>query len=237
MIHILNRPTYISLAVTAILLAGVGVTSAFSLSSPNYRIDDGTINSFGGAGAGTNYGLTASGGEAFIGPGSSTNYKINQGFIASLEQSIALSLNSLSVAIPQVTPGASQTATSQVAVTTDAAGYLLSARQDRDLTLDGSATTIPAVSGSVLTPELWSEGATAGFGFSLISGSGLNAKWGSNPNYKYAAFPTSATTVHEKSNYQNTADTTTVQYRLGVAATQAPGTYRNSVTYTATVKP
>ncbi len=232
-----RRHVYVSLATFALVLAGVGVASAFSLSSPNYRLDDGTLNSFGGPGSSPNYGLTASGGEAFIGPGSSTNYKINQGYVASLEQSIALSLDSLNVTIPQVTPGTSQTATSQVAVTTDAAGYLLGARQDRLLTHDNGSTTIPNVSGTVFTPALWTEGTTVGFGFTLLSGSGLDAKWGSNPNYKYAFFPTDATTVHDKPNYQNTADTTTVQYRLGVSNTQLPGRYRNSVTYTATVKP
>lgn len=225
------------LAVSTAVVGGSAVAQAFSMSSTNYKVDNGTVNNFGGDTNSPNYQLTASGGEPFIGAGSSTNYKFNAGYVASLEHSITLTLDALAVTIPAVSAGASQTATTTVSVTTDAAGYLLSARQDGDLRQLATGGTIPGVSGTIATPALWTEGTTKGFGFTVSAGTGVDAKWGTNPNYKYAAFPTADTTVHNKPNYQNSNDATTIQYRLDITGTQAPGTYRNYVTYNATVKP
>lgn len=228
-----------TLAVLAVLLGTTTVASAFSMSSTNYKVDDGALNSFGGTGSSTNYMLTDSGGEAFIGPGSSTNYKFNAGYVASLDHSISLSLNSLTVTIPAVTAGTSKNVTSTVSVGTDAAGYLLAVRQDGDLTKVGASTTIPAISATIASPALWTEGTTKGLGFTLTSGTSLEGKWGTNPNYDYAAFPTDTdTTIHDKPGYLNaqTLDPTVIQYRLDVSSTQLPGSYQNHVTYSATVK-
>lgn len=233
-----KRTILISFSAFAVAIsAGAAIIEAFSASSTNYKLDDAGITSFGGAASSANYQLTDSGGEAFIGPGSSTTYKFNAGFVAQLEHTISLTLNSLVVTVPQIQPGTSQSATSQVTVFTDAAGYLLSTYQDKDLTHTDGTTTIAAISGTIGTPALWTEGTTKGLGFSLTGGTSLDAKWGTNPNYKYAAFPTVATTVHDKPLYQNTNDVTTVQYRIDVDATQKPGTYTNNITYSATVKP
>lgn len=226
------------IAILVLTIGSAAGAQAFSMSSTNYKVDDGTLNSFGGAASSTNYGLTSSGGEPFIGAGSSTNYKFNAGYVAQLEHSISLTLDTLAVTIPAVTPGTSQTATSTTTVYTDAAGYLLAVREDKDLTHTDGLTTIPAISpGTITTPVLWTEGTTKGFSFTLTAGTGLDPKWGSTPNFKYAAFPADSTTAHDKAGYSNSNNTTTIQYRLDVSATQKPGTYRNNVTYSATVKP
>lgn len=227
---------YAALLLPAVLSGAVGV-SAVGMSSTNYKIDDSAINSFGGAAGSANYSLVDSGGEAFIGAGSSANYKFNAGYVASLEHSITLSLDALAVTIPKVTPGTSQTATSTVSVYTDAAGYLLSARYDRQLRHTDGTTTVANVGSTIAAPGLWTEGTTKGFGFGLTAGTSLDSKWGSNPNYKYAAFTDTATIIHDKPLYVNSFDPTTVQYRLDVPATQLPGAYSNNVTYLATVKP
>jgi hypothetical protein len=219
------------------LLGGAATASAVTMTSPSYRIDDSAINSFGGDASSTNYRLTDSGGEAFIGPGSSETYRFNAGYVASLEHSLTITLNALSVSFTSLVPGTSQTATTNVGVFTDAAGYLLTARQDKPLTHTNGSTTIANIASSIASPALWSEGTTKGFGFSLTSGSSIESKWGSSPNYKYAAFPTSDTTVHDKPLYQNTTDTTVVQYRLDIDPTQLAGTYTDSVTFNATIKP
>ena len=181
------------------------------MSSSTYKLDDAALNSFGGTGNSGNYSLTSSGGEAFIGPGASTTYKFNAGYVAQLDHSITLSLDSLTKTIPAVTPGTSQNASTTVSVFTDAAGYLLSAR--------------------------WSEGSTKGFGFTLTSGTNLESKWGTNPAYKYAAFTTTDTTIHDQPSYVNAYDTTVIQYRLDVNPDQLAGSYRDVVTYSAVVKP
>ncbi len=219
------------------VLSVTAAVDAFSASSTNYKLDDAAINSFGGSASSTNYQLTDSGGEPFVSAGSSTTYAYNAGYVAQLEHTISLTLNSLAVAIPQVIPGTSQTATSQATVYTDAAGYVLAASEDKDLTNSDGTTTIGGVSGSIASPANWTEGTTKGLGFTLTGGSSIEAKWGTNPNYAYAAFPTTGTAIHDKPTYQNTNDTTTIQYRLDVTATQKVGNYANNITYTATVKP
>jgi hypothetical protein len=229
---------------TALIIALLGglavpaVAGAFSMSSSTYSIDDGVINNFGGSGASANYALVSSGGEAFIGPGSSANYRFDAGYVAQLQHSISLSLDALTKTIPAVTPGTSQSASSTVSVFTDAAGYLLSARYDGLLTNTASAgTTIPDVSGTIASPTAWLEGTTKGFGFTISSGTNVEAKWGTNPNYNYAAFTTTDTTIHDKPGYTNYWDDTVIRYRLDVANSQLTGAYRTNVTYSAVVKP
>lgn len=224
-------------SVVGLTLAGAAAADAFSMSSGSYQIDNGATNNFGGDANSSQYKLTSSGGEAFIGPGSSETYRFNAGYVASLEHSITLTLDSLAVTIPQVTPGTSRTATSVVSVFTDAAGYSLSARQDRDLTHDNGSAAIPGVGATIASPATWIEGTTKGLGFTLTAGSSIESKWGTNPNYNYAAFPADSTVIHDKPLYQNTYDDTTVQYRVDVLATQLPGRYRNNVTFNAVVKP
>lgn len=220
------------------LAAVPAVASAFSMSSSTYSIDDGVINNFGGGGASANYGLVSSGGEAFIGPGASTTYRFDAGYVAQLQHSIALSVDSLTKTIPAVNPGASQSASTTVSVFTDAAGYLLSARYNGLMTSIASpSTTIPDVSGTIASPQAWTEGTTKGFGFTITSGSSVEAKWGTTPNYNYAAFTTNDTTIHDKPNYQNTWDNTVIQYRLDSTTSQLAGAYRTNVTYSAVVKP
>jgi hypothetical protein len=225
------------LAALALVLVSGSVAAAFEGSSTNYRLSPAVVNSFGGDTGSSGYQLTDSGGEPFVGPGASSTYQFNAGYVAQLEHSITISLDSANVSIPAITPGSSETASSTVSVYTDAAGYLLAVQQDHDLLHTDTTTTIAGVSGTVASPALWSEGTTKGFGFTLTAGTGLDAKWGTTPNFKYAAFPGSATTIHDKSAYLNAYDDTTVQYRLDVPDSQKPGTYTNQVTYTATAKP
>ena len=61
--------------------------------STNYTIDASAVgNSLGGAQSSTNYSLTSSGGESVIGNGASGSYKLGQGYVASLEQSLQLNV-------------------------------------------------------------------------------------------------------------------------------------------------
>lgn len=232
----ITKPNLLIALIMAFCLPAVA--HGFSMSGSTYKLDDAAINSFGGAGSSANYGLISSGGEAFIGPGSSTTYRFNAGYVAQLDHSIALSLDSLTKTIPAVTPETSQNASTTVSVFTDAAGYLLSARYDKPLTHTVSTgTTIADNANSIASPGLWSEGSTKGFGFTLTSGSSLEAKWGTNPAYKYAAFTTTDTTIHDQPSYINAYDNTVVQYRLDVNSNQLAGSYRDVVTYSAVVKP
>ncbi len=227
-------PVLIALAVLIGLPAAAG---AFSASSPSYRLDDATLNSFGGTATSPDYALTSSGGEPFIGPGVSESYRFNAGYVASLEHSITLALDATAQTIPPVSSGSSETAETTASVYTDAAGYTLGVRQDGDLTHEDDTTTIPGISDTIASPGPWSEGTTVGFGFTLTAGTSLDPKWGTTPNFEYAAFPSSNTIIHNKPGYVNAYDDTTLQYRLDVDPAQLPGAYSADITFSAVVVP
>ena len=139
--------------------------------------------------------------------------------------------------IPSIIPGASQTASSDVVVRTDAAGYVLSIAENHDLLHTDTVTTIAAIAAAIALPAAWTEGTTKGLGFTLTGGSGIEAGWGTGP-YNYAALPTVATAFHSRSGFLGgAADTTTMQYRLDTTSGQKSGNYSNTVTITATLKP
>ena len=140
--------------------------------------------------------------------------------------------------LPNVTPGISQNYSADAVVRTDAGGYDLYIQENHDLTHTDNVTTIPPMSGTITLPTAWSEGTTKGLGFAVTSGTQVEAKWGTNPNYDYAAIPTTATIFHSRIGLNGgTPEKTTVQYRVDTTQAQKSGTYTNIVIYTATIKP
>jgi hypothetical protein len=130
----------------------------------------------------------------------------------------------------------SQTVDASMFVQTDAPGYTIGVSQDQNLANGGNS--ISPISSNISSPGLWTEGTTNGFGFSLTSGPSIDPKWGSSPNYKYASVPTSVTTIQTRSGYSGgIKDQYSVQYRADVPTTQVSGSYKNQVTYTATILP
>lgn len=214
---------------------------AVTSSSTNFELEPSVANTFGVLGGSSSYKLTNSGGETATGTAvsGSSSYKLGTGYVAQLIQSIMITLNPpTTLTIPTVTPGASQVTTIQAIVSTDAPAYDLAVNQNHDLTHTDTVTTIPGVSSNIATPALWTEGTTKGLGFTVTGGTQIEAKWGTSPNFKYAAMPNTATTFHSHAGFLGgVADTTTVQYRLDVNPSQKAGTYTNLATYTATLKP
>jgi hypothetical protein len=140
--------------------------------------------------------------------------------------------------IPAITAGVSQTALTDIVVRTDAGGYNLGINQDHNLTHTDTSTTIAAISGSIASPAAWSEGTTKGLGFTVTAGSGIEGKWGTSPNFDYAAIPGTATIFHSRNGLLGgTPETNTVQFRLDVAGSQKSGSYSNTATFTATIIP
>lgn len=131
----------------------------------------------------------------------------------------------------------SQTVAAKAVIQTDAPGYTVSLSQDGNLTSGGNS--IPAVtSGTIGTPAAWSEGTTKGLGFTLTGGNNIPVKWGTSPNFNYAAIPGTATSFYTRSGYTGgVKDILSMEYRVDIESSQAPGDYANTVTYTATVTP
>jgi hypothetical protein len=140
--------------------------------------------------------------------------------------------------LPNITPGTSQTYAVDATVRTDAGGYDLYLQLPQPLSRVGGGATFPNITASIAGPAAWTEGTTKGLGFTLTGGTNLEAKWGSNPNYHYAALPADATTYHSRIGLTTgLPETTTVQYRADAATSQQQGTYSATVVYTATLKP
>lgn len=140
--------------------------------------------------------------------------------------------------LPSVVPGVSQVTTNSAVVRTDAPSYTMSIMENHDLLHTDGTTSIPAVSGTITTPTAWSEGSTKGLGFTLTAGSQLETSWGTSPTYNYAALPLTSTTFHSVLGFSGgAANSTTLQYRLDAPTTQKSGSYSNTVTITATLKP
>jgi hypothetical protein len=140
--------------------------------------------------------------------------------------------------IPDITPGVSQTYLVDAIIRTGAGGYDLSVQRPTPLTHTDTVTTIPDISGTIASPTAWTEGTTKGFGFTLTAGTQVEAKYGTSPNYNYAALPSAATVFHSRTGLNGgIPEVTTMQYRVDTQTTQKQGTYSTTVIYTATTKP
>lgn len=215
----------------------VSSAKAERFTSPNYTIDASAVgNSFGGTQASGSYSLVSSGGESVIGNATGGSYKLGEGYVAQLEQSLQLTLSTTNHAIGTVTPGVSKTFDFSAAVVTDAPGYTLSVSQDSNLT--NGANTIPGVSGTIAAPVTWSEGATKGLGFTLVSGNPnqVPAKW--NAGASYASFPATDTAFYSRTGLSGgSTDDLNLRLRLDVGSTQPTGVYSNVTTWTGTMTP
>lgn len=221
---------------TLSLISGATV-HADRFTSTNYTIDASSVgSSISGRQNSTSYQLVSSGGESVVGNGTSGSYKLGEGYVAQLDQSIQLSLSPTTVNFGGVTPGTSNLVNLTANILTDAPGYNLSTHQDTDLT--SGANTIPAVSGSIASPVTWVEGTTKGLGFSLAStnATALPAKW--NAGASYAAFPGTDTTFYTRTGLSGgNTDSLSINIRLDVAASQPTGNYTNTVTWIGTTTP
>lgn len=228
---------FAALSLLAVPLLFVSTVQADRFSSPSYTIDASSVgSSLSGTQNSTNYSLVGSGGESVIGNAAGGSYKLTQGYVAQLEQSIQLSLAPSPLNFGTITPGVSGSVNFTASIITDAPGYTLSVNQDNNLTSGGN--TIAAVSGSIASPVTWAEGTTKGLGFSLVStnATAIPAKWSAGA--AYAAFPGTSTAFYTRTGLSGgSTDTLDMRVRLDVANTQVAGSYTNIATWVGTTTP
>lgn len=161
-----------------------------------------------------------------------TDQEINNDYLAgfaSLQNAFTL---------PDIVPGTSQTYLADAIVRTEAPGYDLYMNKTAPLTHTDTTTTIPDISGSISSPAAWTEGTTKGVGFTLTAGTQLSGSWGTNPNYMYAAIPSTSELYHTRTGENGgVAEVTTIQYRADTLSTQKQGLYKTTIIYSATAKP
>lgn len=207
---------------------------SLAMSSETYKINADVVGAGGNLGTSETYKLTDTLGQPVIGIGGSETYNLKAGFWYMVNYALSLSVDSNTVNLGTITPGTPTTGQSILTVTTDSwGGYDLFTSQNHSMMHTDATTTIPDYSCAIANPCLWSG---TGLGFTLTSGTQVESKWGSTPNFKYAAFPLSATIFHTKTGYTSGGDQTTVGYKLDTPATQKSGAYSNIITYTATSK-
>ncbi len=217
-----------------IFFAAILPLACQGMNSENYKIDADVIGDGGQTGTSGNYKLTDTIGEEVIGIGESANYKSKAGFWHMVATTISLVVDSNTVNLGTVTPGTPITGESALTVTTDAwGGYELYVNQNHSMTHTDATTTIPEYSCAISSPCLWSG---TGLGFTVKSGTEVDAKWGSSPNYKYAYFPNTSTKFHETSQYISGGNETAIEYKLDVSSSQKSGDYSNIITYVAMEK-
>jgi hypothetical protein len=216
------------------LLFGAIPMLVLAMSSANYQINADSINSGGNLSSSSNFGTFDSIGESFIGNMASTNFAISEGLAPMITYSLTLFLDSNTKNIGSVTAGTPIAATTTASVTTDAwGGYDLYVSQNNDLKHTDAVTTIAPYSCAISLPCFWSG---TGFGFTVNSGTSVEAKWGTSPSYKYSSIPTTPTLFHTKTGYKSGIDSTVVGYKLDVPTSQKAGNYTNVLSYTAIAK-
>ncbi len=228
----MNSKFVLVLFVNMLLLPVVAIAAT----DGTYNITVDNVGFAGGqeSGDGT-YSLFDTVGTPLVGLGTGANYKTQDGFWYMVNNTISLVLDSNTKDLGTITPGSPNTAITTATVTTDAwGGYNLLISENHSLihTIDG-VTTIADYAGTIAAPTTWSG---TGFGFTVINGSGIEAKWGTTPNNNYAGIPTTDTVFHDKTGFTSGGDDTTVEYKIDVPSTQKSGTYSNIVTYTAISK-
>ncbi len=206
----------------------------FAMGSANYKIDADVIGASGALGSSTNYKLNDTMGEPVAGIGSSTNYKLQQGFQYMINTGISLTVDSNTKNLGSVNPGSSVAGQSTLTVTTDSwGGYDLLVDENHAMLHTDAVTEIPDYSCTIASPCAWSSN---GFGFTVLSGTDVEAKWGTNPNYNYAAVPLAATVFHTKAGYASGGNETVVGYNVAPAISQKSGTYSNAIVFTVAAK-
>lgn len=202
-----------------------------AMSSETYKINADVVGQGGAVTDSENFTLSDTLGQPVVGLGTGGTYKAQQGFWNMVNYTISLEIDSNTVDLGTVTPGTPNEGQSTLSVTTDSwSGYELLVSQNHSMTHTDATTTIPNYSCQISSPCLWTG---TGLGFTIKSGTSVDAKWGSDPNYKYAAFPNAATQFHTKPDYASGADETVVGYKIDTPTTQKSGNYSNIITYTA----
>lgn len=211
-----------------------GVYFSQAANSENYKINADVIGIGGDLGSSASYKLTDTIGEPIVGIGASENYKSKAGFWQMVNTVLSLTVDSNAVNLGAHTPGTPVNGQSTLTVTTDAwGGYDLLVSQDHSLQHTDTVTTIADYSCPISAPCLWSG---TGLGFSVTTGTGVDPKWGSTPNFKYAAVPGVDTIFHAKTGYTSGGNNTVVDYKVDTPSTQKSGVYGNTLTYTAIAK-
>ena len=162
---------------------------------------------------------------------------------------LSLSINSTTVAIPNLTPGTPVSAISTSTVlTNNSTGFSFSLHRNT------AGQTLSSGSNTITDKTAWAPGANTSTpgNAATYSGTGLAFRvptantsacaqatswWGSDGSPLHAGTNTSATEIANCGSYQAASTSVAISYYLDVPSTQPTGAYTGGVTYTAVVNP
>lgn len=218
-----------------------GVKAQAVIESPNYRIQFPNLNSGAGIPSSTNYSLDTTIGQTGAGQFSSAGYIVKSGF-QYIHSIIPFSFSISKIAIPfgTLTPQTPSTDTSTLTVSAGGAGgYQVTAKENNPLqnqSLDTIIDTLcDAGTCSETTAGVWSQNTTYGFGYNM-SGNDVPAAFVDSTYFKQfadASAAESAKVVMSSANVGR-ARQSTITYKVNISNVQAAGTYKNTITFTAT---
>lgn len=223
-----------SLVILIFLLIGSS-TSAYVMSSTNYRIQKDSINIGGVSQSSSSYSLEETVGEMATDESTSTNYKLRAGYWAEFPDVLIFTLTNNTINLGTLATSAASTATTNFTVATSASdGYTVSVAGN---TLTNDSNDIDAIT----TPATSFPG-TEQFGINLVANT--SPAVGSNPsgglgqaapgyntpnNFKFV----SGETVASSSSFSSTT-TFTISYLVNISTSTAAGSYSTDLTLTAT---
>lgn len=211
------------------------------LVSTNYEMD-GAFGSFGDRKSSTNYRLTDTGGVLAAGAGTSTNYKLGQGFQYwnITNNRLELTISSTTIAFGTLTPGTPATGNHDLTVISDApSGYQVTAQETSRLAnLTYAGKYIPDTTGDSgtithTTTGAWTSNSIYGFGYTLANVVGTDAAFTSGSGYRNfadATTPEDPVAVMSKGSATSSSQVT-VTYKVNASGTQEPGSYETKITY------
>ena len=228
-----------------LVLCVITQTYAITMTSDDYIITEGNLNSAAGRPTNSNYKLGVTVGELGSGRYSGTNYTVRAGFqyIHSIIR-FNFTLSSVLIDFGTLTPTNPVTRTQTLTISNGSAhGYTVTAQENHPLQVDSTGAQIPdttcdAGTCTESTSAAWSNTLTYGFGYRCDNVSGTDCATGFTTGTFYKQFanmnasetPVGVMTgVNVGRNKQ-----TQITYKANVSGTQPGGLYRNVITYIAT---
>ena len=214
------------------------------MESNSYKIRFPNLNMTSGSKSSSNYNILDTLGQTAPGEYDSTGFKVKAGFpyIKTIIP-FSFTISDLSIDFGTLVPGVfpSPLPTNTLTISSGgAAGYSVTAIEDRPLTAQSGTATIPDTTCdsdgcSETTAGVWTNTAKYGFGYNL-NGNDVPAAFVNLTYFKQFADASQSETAQIVMSSSNVGKsrTATVTYKVNVAATQTAGDYENAITFIAT---
>lgn len=232
-----------ALALLCLLVVPTQLAFAENLSSDSYIIQFGNFNVTSGEKGSDNFSLTDTVGQVGAGPYGqygSSSFFVGGGFqyIYQIPE-FSFRLSKLAVNLGELTPGAHNTDSHSMAITTrGAGGYVVYAYEEHELQHTDGSDTIPDTNCdtacSTTAAGIWTNQGQPGFGYNM-SGHDIPSDFIDNNYFRPFANRALAAPMQAVMSSNNVAQNreATITYKAGLAGSQAAGRYETTIVFVA----